>query len=94
MSLARDLAGGAVECQEPRIRYEEPVANGSSSSGLSRHSLSIGYQKAGPSPWLRQIGRGRAILAYRDLPPGTRVRSRVVRGRALRSIPRSQQDPG
>ncbi len=48
---------------------EEPVANASSSTGLSRHTLSIGHQKAGPSPWLRQIGRGRAILVYRDLPP-------------------------
>jgi type IV secretion system protein VirD4 len=48
---------------------EEPVANASSSTGLSRHTLSIGHQKAGPSPWLRQIGRGRAVLIYRDLPP-------------------------
>jgi type IV secretion system protein VirD4 len=48
---------------------EEPVANASTSTGLSRHTLSIGHQKAGPSPWLRQIGRGRAILVYRDLPP-------------------------
>jgi type IV secretion system protein VirD4 len=48
---------------------EEPVANASSSTGLSRHTLSVGHQKAGPSPWLRQIGRGRAILVYRDLPP-------------------------
>jgi type IV secretion system protein VirD4 len=48
---------------------EEPVANASTSTGLSRHTLSIGHQKAGPSPWLRQIGRGRAVLIYRDLPP-------------------------
>jgi type IV secretion system protein VirD4 len=48
---------------------EEPVANASTSSGLSRHTLSVSHQKAGPSPWLRQIGRGRAILVYRDLPP-------------------------
>ena len=48
---------------------EEPVANASTSTGLSRHTLSVGHQKAGPSPWLRQIGRGRAILVYRDLPP-------------------------
>ncbi len=48
---------------------EEPVANASSSTGLARHTLSIGHQKAGPSPWLRQIGRGRAVLVYRDLPP-------------------------
>jgi type IV secretory pathway TraG/TraD family ATPase VirD4 len=48
---------------------EEPVANASTSTGLSRHTLSISHQKAGPSPWLRQIGRGRAILVYRDLPP-------------------------
>jgi hypothetical protein len=31
--------------------------------------LSVGHQKAGPSPWLRQIARGRAVLVYRDLPP-------------------------
>ncbi|MGO9761708.1 MAG: type IV secretory system conjugative DNA transfer family protein [Solirubrobacteraceae bacterium] len=48
---------------------EEAVANASTSTGLSRHTLSIGHQKAGPAPWLRQIGRGRAILVYRDLPP-------------------------
>ncbi len=48
---------------------EEPVANASSSTGLARHTLSIGHQKAGPSPWLRQIARGRAVLVYRDLPP-------------------------
>jgi len=48
---------------------EEQVANASTSNGLSRHTLSAGQQKAGPSPWLRQIGRGRAILVYRDLPP-------------------------
>ena len=48
---------------------EEPVANASSSSGLARHTLSVGHQKAGPSPWLRQIARGRAVLVYRDLPP-------------------------
>ena len=48
---------------------EEPVANASSSTGLTRHTMSISHQKAGPSPWLRQIGRGRAVLIYRDLPP-------------------------
>ncbi len=48
---------------------EEQVANASSSTGLARHTLSIAHQKAGPSPWLRQIGRGRAVLVYRDLPP-------------------------
>ena len=48
---------------------EEAVANASSSTGLSRHTLSAGHQKVGPTPWLRQIGRGRAILVYRDLPP-------------------------
>jgi hypothetical protein len=31
--------------------------------------VSVGHQKAGPSPWLRQIGCGRAVLVYRDLPP-------------------------
>jgi type IV secretion system protein VirD4 len=48
---------------------EEAVANASTSSGLPRQTLTAGKQKAGPSPWLRQIGRGRAILIYRDLPP-------------------------
>jgi type IV secretory pathway TraG/TraD family ATPase VirD4 len=47
---------------------EEPVANSSSSAGLTR-TLSAGHRKAAPPPWLRQIGRGRAILIYRDLPP-------------------------
>jgi type IV secretion system protein VirD4 len=46
---------------------EEPVAN--TSSGAGRDTLNAGLQKAGPAPWLRQIGRGRAILIYRDLPP-------------------------
>jgi type IV secretion system protein VirD4 len=46
---------------------EEPVAN--TANGPSHQNRSIGHQKAGPSPWLRQIGRGRAILMYRDLPP-------------------------
>jgi type IV secretion system protein VirD4 len=48
---------------------EEVVANASRSGGLSRDSLNVSHQKAGPAPWLRQIGRGRAILVYRDLPP-------------------------
>jgi len=47
---------------------DEPVAN-ASSSGPSRQTLSISHQKAAPSPWLRQIGRGQAVLIYRDLPP-------------------------
>jgi type IV secretory pathway TraG/TraD family ATPase VirD4 len=46
---------------------EETVAN--ASSGASHHTLAAAQQKAGPTPWLRQIGRGRAILVYRDLPP-------------------------
>jgi type IV secretion system protein VirD4 len=46
---------------------EETVAN--ASSGSSHHTFAVGQQKAGPAPWLRQIGRGRAILIYRDLPP-------------------------
>jgi type IV secretory pathway TraG/TraD family ATPase VirD4 len=46
---------------------EEPIAQASTSAG--RHTLSVGHQKAGPAPWLRQIGRSRAILVYRDLPP-------------------------
>jgi type IV secretory pathway TraG/TraD family ATPase VirD4 len=48
---------------------EETVAHASNSNGLSRHTLSAAHQKAGPSPWLRQIPRGRAVLIYRDLPP-------------------------
>jgi type IV secretory pathway TraG/TraD family ATPase VirD4 len=48
---------------------EEPVANASTSTGLSRHTLSVAHQKAGPPPWLRQIERGQAFLLYRDLPP-------------------------
>jgi type IV secretory pathway TraG/TraD family ATPase VirD4 len=47
---------------------EESVAN-ASTSGMARRTLSIGHQKTAPSPWLRQIGRGRALLIYRDLPP-------------------------
>jgi type IV secretory pathway TraG/TraD family ATPase VirD4 len=47
---------------------DEPVAN-ASSSGPSRQTLSVSHQKAAPSPWLRQIGRGQAVLIYRDLPP-------------------------
>jgi type IV secretion system protein VirD4 len=46
---------------------DEQVANASSSAG--RQTLCAGQRKAGPAPWLRQIGRGRAILVYRDLPP-------------------------
>jgi len=46
---------------------EEPVAN--ASAGGSHHTLAVAHQKAAPAPWLRQIGRGRAILIYRDLPP-------------------------
>ena len=46
---------------------EEPVANASSS--MAGQTLSSAQRKAGPAPWLRQIGRGRAILVYRDLPP-------------------------
>jgi type IV secretory pathway TraG/TraD family ATPase VirD4 len=48
---------------------EEPVANVSASTGLSRHTLNAAHQKAAPPPWLRQIGRGRAVLVYPDLPP-------------------------
>ena len=46
---------------------DEPVAN--ASGGGSQETLAVSRQKAGPAPWLRQIGRGRAILVYRDLPP-------------------------
>jgi type IV secretory pathway TraG/TraD family ATPase VirD4 len=48
---------------------EEAVANASASTGLSRRTLNAAHQKAAPPPWLRQIGRGRAVLVYRDLPP-------------------------
>lgn len=48
---------------------EEPVANASSAPALSRNTLTAGQLKAAPSPWLRQIQRGQAILIYRDLPP-------------------------
>jgi type IV secretory pathway TraG/TraD family ATPase VirD4 len=48
---------------------EEPVANASTSTGLSKHTLSVAREKAGPSPWLRQVGRGQGFLLYRDLPP-------------------------
>lgn len=46
---------------------DEPVASASHSAG--RQTLNASHQKAGPAPWLRQIGRGRAVLIYRDLPP-------------------------
>jgi len=46
---------------------EEPVAN--ASGGASHETLTVSHQKAGPPAWLRQVGRGRAILIYRDLPP-------------------------
>jgi type IV secretion system protein VirD4 len=59
---------------------EEPVANASTSAG-SRHTLSIAREKAGPSPWLRQVERGQAFLLYRDLPP------------AILSAPRWFEDP-
>lgn len=48
---------------------EEPVANASTSNGLSRQTLSVAREKAGPSPWLRQVGRGHGFLLYCDLPP-------------------------
>ncbi len=48
---------------------EEPVANASISNGLARSTLNASHQKAAPAPWLRQVGRGRAVLVYRDLPP-------------------------
>jgi type IV secretory pathway TraG/TraD family ATPase VirD4 len=48
---------------------DEPVANASSTTGLAKHTLNAAREKAGPSPWLRQIARGQAFLLYRDLPP-------------------------
>ena len=65
---------------------EEPVANASTSNGLSRQTLSVGHQKAGPSPWLRQI---RARASDPDLPrPAARdrARARLVRGPPLRTL--------
>jgi type IV secretory pathway TraG/TraD family ATPase VirD4 len=46
---------------------EEPTAN--TQHGAGRQTLTAGREQAAPPPWLRQIGRGRAILLYRDLPP-------------------------
>ncbi|MGO9488146.1 MAG: type IV secretory system conjugative DNA transfer family protein [Solirubrobacteraceae bacterium] len=46
---------------------EEPTAN--SQHGTGRRTLTAAHEHAAPAPWLRQIGRGRAILLYRDLPP-------------------------
>ncbi|MCW3033341.1 MAG: Type secretory pathway VirD4 protein-like protein [Solirubrobacterales bacterium] len=46
---------------------EETVSSVSRSTGGS--SEATGQRKAAPTRWLRQIGRGRAILIYRDLPP-------------------------
>lgn len=47
---------------------DEQVANASGGMG-SKQTLAAGERKAGPAPWLRQMGRGNAILVYRDLPP-------------------------
>jgi hypothetical protein len=63
--VRRAVAGAGA----PSRRGEEPVANASSSTGLARYTLSVGHQKVGPSPWLRQIAHGRAVLVHRDLPP-------------------------
>jgi type IV secretion system protein VirD4 len=63
---------------------EEPVANASSSA--ARHTLGAGHRHAAPAPWLRQIGRGRAILVYRDLPPA------VVRAPGWYEDPRFKHD--
>jgi type IV secretion system protein VirD4 len=46
---------------------EEQTANHQDAGG--RRTLSAGREHAAPAPWLRQIGRGWAILVYRDLPP-------------------------
>jgi type IV secretion system protein VirD4 len=43
---------------------EEPVAKASGGRGMS-----VTHSSSAPAPWLRQMGRGRAILIYRDLPP-------------------------
>jgi type IV secretion system protein VirD4 len=46
---------------------EEPVANASSTR--SGEGMAVTQAKTAQAPWLRQVGRGRAILIYRDLPP-------------------------
>jgi type IV secretion system protein VirD4 len=46
---------------------EEPVTNAATS--IAAQSVTIARERAGPSPWLRQIARGQSILIYRDLPP-------------------------
>jgi type IV secretion system protein VirD4 len=66
---------------------EEPVANASSSTGLSRQTLSVAREKAAPPPWLRQIARGQAFVFYRDLPPA------VVRAQRWFEDPRFAQRP-
>ncbi|MHB1835498.1 MAG: type IV secretory system conjugative DNA transfer family protein [Solirubrobacteraceae bacterium] len=48
---------------------EEPVADASSSTAGGGYSLSVHHERAAPSPRVRQIERGQAILIYRDLPP-------------------------
>jgi type IV secretory pathway TraG/TraD family ATPase VirD4 len=65
---ARDAICAASTAQVFIPPLAEPTSAGYLTE-LSRHTLSVGHQKAGPSPWLRQIGRGRAVLVYRDLPP-------------------------
>ncbi len=42
---------------------EEPVAQ------TSGQTPSVAHHDAAPTPWVRQIPRGRAILVYRHLPP-------------------------
>jgi len=46
---------------------EEPTIN--SQHGSGRRTLSSAREHAAPAPWLRQVGRSRAVLVYRDLPP-------------------------
>lgn len=49
---------------------EEPVVQRSHSRrGGSSESVSVSEQHVASAPWLRQIGPGRALLVYRDLPP-------------------------
>ena len=65
---------------------EEPVANASTSNGLSRHTLSVGHQKAGPVP---VAATDRAGARHVGLPrPAARDRPRagMVRGPPIRTV--------
>jgi hypothetical protein len=59
-----------------------PAAN--SHHGAGRRTLSASREHAAPAPWLRQIGRVRAILIYRDLPPAILMAPRFGKTPRLR----------